>query len=224
MKKKILLTSIIGILLLTSCAKNVDIEKTNNTEVVTTTENPIENNEIELIDGIYGLYGTDEGAIYQDYISVFKGKDENHIDIDAYFYRTAAFFINDLEIIKNENGELIATKQLDTVPEFVVYGQDTTGAKVDVIIKDDRIKLEFDKGVNRIIIKDKVKLKCITEENKQKALDNLLKSDFTDINKDIFEIIHDTENYLVVRVRSYIGQIKLAKTASRKATGLITLL
>ena len=234
MKKKILAVAIVGILLLTGCGIHLEIKLNgNNNKSNETIENEInerlnkrsDSKEIEFIDGIYGMYGEDDGAMFRDYIAVYKGKDDQHIDISAYFYRTASFYMSDLTITRNKNGELIATKGIDPFEDESVWDymikeyqnlddekiekeyQYLGDAKVDVIITDNKLKLKFNKDMesfNNVIEKEKIDLKCITEAVKQKALNDILDSDFENINKDIFEVIHDTKNYLVVRVKSYI--------------------
>lgn len=215
MNKKIIITSIVGMLLLTSCGVSKD---TNNDDKFIPQQKIEEifielnekNKKIEFIDGIYGVYGEDEGAMSRSVIDVFEGKDDNHIDIGVYYYRTAAFYIEDIKITSNKNGEITATKQIkpnEIVWNYFVDDQNNEDPKLDVIIKDNKVMLRFNrdlKELNSTLEGDKIDLKCITEEGKETALNNILRSNFKDINKDVFEVIYDTENYLVVKVKSYI--------------------
>ena len=113
-----------------------------------------------------------------------------------------------MEITRNKNGEVIATKSIgpkEEIWEILDKEQYLGDAKLEVTLKDNRIKLKFNKdlkvdvdGIQKVTEKEKVDLKVITEEEKQKVLNNILDSDFRKRNEDIFEVIKDTPNYLVV--------------------------
>ena len=187
MNKKIIVTALVGMLLLTSCSISIDIDADrksgDNTDIISNHELTMKeledilngtekkDNEIKFIDGIYGVYGEDDGAMYQDTIEVFKGKDENHIDISAYFYRRASFYMKDMEIIRNKNGEVIATKFVgpeESVWDYFVKDQYLGDATLDVIIKDNTVKLRFNKDLNMIdkeTEKEKINLKDIAFKN-----------------------------------------------------------
>ena len=211
MKKKFLLISLIVASLLTGCVTKVDNTDKPNTDDITIIDST-EKDEIKYMDDIYGMYAGKDGDIFNGYVEVFNGKDEKHIDFDAFFHRQASFYINDLEIIKNEDGELIATRQLEKSDEEEIFNyfkenQNLDDAKVNLTIKDGKVKVEFNKElmvVGNVIEREKTNLICITEEEKEKALKKLSESDFKNINEDVFEVIKDTENYLVVRFKCYI--------------------
>ena len=212
MKKKIIIASIIGMVFLTGCHENIEVDIPNN-EITNTTNNEeivTKYNDIEFIDGIYGVYGKDD--LEKSVVEVFKGKDENHIDISAYFSEPnmVLFHVVDMEITENKDGEVKATKligQDETAWDYFVKDQNLENARLDVLIKDNKINLKFNvktDDFDKEIEKEKINIKAITEENKQKALENILISDFKNIDEEIFEVVHNTDNYLAVRVKSYL--------------------
>lgn len=218
MNKKMITAVLSAMLLLTSCSVNININAAkkaeSNTEILENNESLLVKNEIRFIDGIYGVYGKDNGNMNRDIIDVYKGKDDNHIDISVFNYGKIAVDVNDMEITRNKNGEVIATKSIgpkEEIWEILDKEQYLGDAKLEVTLKDNRIKLKFNKdlkvdvdGIQKVTEKEKVDLKVITEEEKQKVLNNILDSDFRKINEDIFEVIKDTPNYLVVRVKCYV--------------------
>lgn len=161
---------------------------------------------IEFINGIYGLYN---GSNNHGVIHVVQGKDENHFYIYGEFYKQGIFKTDDLKIMKNENNEIMVTEKIypdkDDMGWLYCYfteNQSLEYVQMDIIIKDNKINLVFNNNTNWEF--KKVDVKCITEETKNDALANILYSNFSNIDKDIFEIVHDTENYLVVIVKSHV--------------------
>ena len=222
MKKVLLVISLISVLLFTGCSNNV--ENNNLTDNQQEIDNKLDNknewindvdykrnigaeSDIEFLDNLYGVYG----EWGYNAISVFPGKDDNHIDVGYYQYRSDAFYINDVNITKMEGGAIEASKVISE-DDGIYRDSSTEQLKLDVLIKDDTIKLTFngnvlmygDKTQNTVMEEKKDGGYVITEEQKQKAL-NLVKDGMGQyVNNKVFEIVEDSTQYLVLRVTCYI--------------------
>lgn len=212
MKKKFLKVLVLAIILVLGVLINHFFHPIGFIDAITATNDLLENakhfkssKNIEFIDGIYGLYAGSNGS---GVIHVVQSKDENHFYICGDFYRLGTFRTDDLKITKNKNNEIIVTEKIYPGNENTDWLHDRFAenqsdyVQMDIIIKNNKMNLIFNNNTTWEF--EKVDVKCITEETKNNALANILDSNFKNINKDIFEIIHDTENYLVVSVKSNV--------------------
>lgn len=200
MKSKLLIASIIGVVVLSGCTlSKPGTTNSDNTVTTTPTKNIVLEECIKFLDNMYGVYGD----IHESEVEVFPGKDDRHIDLSIFMYRDFWDEINDIEITKDKDGTITGYKEFSD--------KDSLGEnKLNLTIKNNRISLVFDKELKpvktNVIEKVKDRTKCITQQEKQRAINMVLEANCKNIDSEVFETIKDTDNYLVLRIKNYVYQ------------------
>ncbi len=160
----------------------------------------------EYMDDIFGIYGISNNT----YISILPGKDDNHIDVSYFAIRAENFTIKDFPITKSNDG-LINGKM--TISNNVDGSELLEGAEADLSIENGIVKVSFNKNVlmfpqdasrNTMLEFEKVSEPILLEGTKEKALAEIEESQGKAVNEEIFTVVSNTDNYLILKCERYL--------------------
>ncbi len=161
----------------------------------------------EPLDFFYGVYGVPEveeiEVIPSDEDGFFHVYYTNQLMGQNLIVRYVRIAYQDEKSVKGSRDSLEKSKLEIDNPE-----------KVSLIVVGDEkeITLEFNAKIfpnakeegNTVITLEKVPVKAITQAERESYLQEVITKQFQEINQDVFEVVSDTPNYLILKIKAYI--------------------